>query len=106
MRVTVFGSTGGTGRLTIKRLLQSAGNHTVVAVARTPAALDDIVNAEDVDAGRLIVMKGDLMDPETVAAAVQGAHVVIFTAGVASISQAAKQKTIIYSQGGWSMASI
>jgi uncharacterized protein YbjT (DUF2867 family) len=99
MRVTVFGSTGGTGRLTIRKLLQSAEKHTVVAVARTPAALDDIAKAEDVDSSRLIVMAGDLMDPASVAAAVQGADVVVFAAGVASISQAAKQKTIIYSQG-------
>jgi uncharacterized protein YbjT (DUF2867 family) len=101
MSVTVFGSTGGTGRLTIRRLLQSADKHTVVAVARTPAALDDIVNADDVDCGRLIVMKGDLMDPASVAAAVQGADVVVYAAGAASISQAARQKTVIYSQGGW-----
>jgi putative NADH-flavin reductase len=46
-------------------------------------------------------MKGDLMDPASVAAAVQGADVVVFAAGVASMSQAARQKTVIYSQGGW-----
>lgn len=101
MRVTVFGSTGGTGRLTIRRLLQSPESHTVVAVARTPAALDDIVDAKGLDSSRLIVMKGDLMDPATIAAAVQGADVIVFVAGVASIGQAARQKTVIYSQGGW-----
>jgi uncharacterized protein YbjT (DUF2867 family) len=101
MRVVVFGATGGTGRLTVRKLLQSGENHTVVAVARTPGALDDIVNAEGVDSSRLIVMKGDLMDPGTVSAAVEGADVAIFAAGVASISQATKQKTIIYSKGGW-----
>lgn len=97
MRVTVFGSTGTTGRLTVRKLLESPDQHEVVAVARNPGALDDL--KASVDAARLVLTKGDLMDPATVAAAVQGADVVVYTAGVATIQQAATQKTTVYSMG-------
>ena len=42
MKVVVFGSTGALGRCVLKKLVQEG--HKVRAVARQPAALDDIIN--------------------------------------------------------------
>lgn len=125
MRVVVLGSTGGTGRLTIRKLLQHEGelqpasaHHAsittraapvthacllpagvqVVAVARSPAALDGLV-AELAAGRRLSVLRGDLMDAPSLAPAMAGEDVVVFAAGIASIKQAATSKTTVYSVG-------
>lgn len=78
-------------------LVTSPGNHTVVCVARNPAALDDL--AAEVDTTRLTIVKGDLTDAASLQPAFEGADVVVFAAGVASIKQAATQKTTVYSVG-------
>lgn len=80
MRIVVFGATGGTGRALLKKLLADSEQHEVVAVCRNPSALDDVKTA-NTGAGILNVVKGDLFDAASVATAVQGADVVVFTAG-------------------------
>ncbi|KAF8069585.1 hypothetical protein HT031_001702 [Scenedesmus sp. PABB004] len=101
MRVTVFGATGESGRATLRLLLASKEGHTVVALARRPEALDGLTAELGPDAAaRLKVLRGDLFDADSVRAAVEGADAVVFVAGVASIKQAATQRTTVYSVGG------
>jgi nucleoside-diphosphate-sugar epimerase len=59
MKITLFGSTGPTGRRTLLKLIER--NHTVVAVARNPAALDDIQIPQE-KSHLLVIRKGDVMD--------------------------------------------
>jgi uncharacterized protein YbjT (DUF2867 family) len=71
MRITVFGATGGTGRQVVERAL--ALGHDVVAVARRPEAVTP--------ASRLTVHAGDVLDPASVARAVDGSDAVIICIG-------------------------
>ncbi len=73
MKLTVFGSTGKTGRELLTQAL--AQGHDVVAFARTPARIDDI-NHE-----RLRVVQGDVLDPAAVGDAIAGQHAVLFAVG-------------------------
>jgi putative NADH-flavin reductase len=59
MKVTLFGCTGPTGKRTLLKLIEK--NHTVVAVARNPAALSDIQLPQE-KSHLLSVQKGDVMD--------------------------------------------
>ncbi|MFI5758474.1 NAD(P)-dependent oxidoreductase [Streptomyces sp. NPDC051569] len=72
MRVTVFGATGGIGRLTVQRLLD--GGHHVTALVRTPAKLT--LTHPD-----LTITTGQLSDPAAVRKAVAGADAVISALG-------------------------
>lgn len=62
MKVTLFGSTGPTGRRTLLKLIER--NHTVIAVARNPDALSDISIPSE-KSHLLIIRKGDVMDPNS-----------------------------------------
>ena len=73
MNVVVFGSTGSTGRLVVEAAL-SAG-HVVTAFVRDPKRMP-LTHAN------LRIVKGDAMDPASVASAVQGADAIICTLGV------------------------
>jgi uncharacterized protein YbjT (DUF2867 family) len=75
MKLVVFGSTGGTGKQIVERAL--AAGHDVVAVARKPEA---IAIRDD----KLRVIKGDVLDPTSVAAAVAGASAVLSAIGPAN----------------------
>ncbi|MGH3758597.1 NAD(P)-dependent oxidoreductase [Actinophytocola sp.] len=86
MRVTVFGATGGTGKQVVDQAL--AAGHKVTAVARDPEAV-----AGDRDG--LTVMRGDVLDAESVAPAVAGSDAVVSVLGVAD----RKQPTTVYSRG-------
>ena len=100
--VVVFGSTGPTGRLIVKQLLDAAA-FRVRAVARNPSALDNLdVGGADADAkrGRMEIVKGDLLSAQLTAQNVAGTSAVVFCAGVPSISHARKNKTTVYSVGG------
>ena len=59
MKVTLFGSTGPTGRRTLLKLIER--NHTVIAVARNPDALRDICIPTE-KSHLLVIRKGDVMD--------------------------------------------
>jgi putative NADH-flavin reductase len=72
MQVTVFGATGGIGRLVVDQLL--AAGHDVVAYVRTPAKLD----RQD---SRLHIEVGRLSDLEPVTEAVRGSDAVISALG-------------------------
>ena len=72
MKITVFGGTGGIGRLTVDRLL--VAGHTVTVHARNrgkvPPTWSDV---------RLVI--GEVTDPAAVDAAVAGADAVVSTLG-------------------------
>lgn len=75
MRIAVFGSTGGTGRLLVERALDAG--HDVTAVARNPAK---VTLAHD----RLRVVPGDVLDLPSVEAAAAGADAVMSAVGLRS----------------------
>jgi putative NADH-flavin reductase len=72
MRIVIFGSTGGTGKQLIARGL--ARGHDVVAVARKP---ESVAAKHE----KLSVVKGDVLDTASVAAAVREAGAVISAIG-------------------------
>jgi putative NADH-flavin reductase len=72
MRLTVFGSTGRTGRLLVERAM--AAGHDVVAFARDPSRLG-------ASRERLTVVHGELTDAAAVERAVAGADAVISALG-------------------------
>lgn len=86
MRLTVFGSTRGTGTHVV-RLALDAG-HTVTAAARDPA--DVQVSHE-----RLRTVRADVLDPPSLAGSVDGADAVVSTLGASS----GRQPTTVYSAG-------
>ena len=75
MNVTIFGSTGGTGKELVKQAL-AAGHHVTVYV-RNPAKLS-------VTHDRLAVVQGNLDEPDKIRAAVDGADVVLSALGPTS----------------------
>lgn len=72
MRILIVGSTGGTGRELVTQALERG--HSVTAFARDPARLP--VRHE-----RLTVARGDVLDPEAVAAAIAGQDAVVCALG-------------------------
>ena len=73
MNVVVFGPTGSTGRLVVEFAL--AAGHVVTAFVRDPKRMP-------LTHPNLRIVKGDAMDPASVASAVQGQDAVICTLGV------------------------
>ncbi len=74
MKIAIFGATGGTGSQLVERGL---AEHEIIAVARRPEA---ITAKHD----RLRVVKGDVLDPASIAAAIAGADAVISAIGPAN----------------------
>ncbi|HEY4461599.1 MAG TPA: NAD(P)H-binding protein [Streptosporangiaceae bacterium] len=73
MKLTVFGATGGIGTQVVRQALDAG--HEVVAVVRDPARLD--VPARP----GLTVVRADVMDPEAIGPAVDGADAVVSALG-------------------------
>lgn len=71
MKVTVFGASGATGTCLVRRALDAG--HEVVAVVRDPARMKVPAQA------RLHVIAADVMDPASIAPAVEDAGAVITT---------------------------
>lgn len=71
MKITIFGATGGTGRLFVDRAC--AAGYEVTSVVRNPAGL--------VSRPNLAVITADLADPEEIAAAVAGRDAVLTAIG-------------------------
>ena len=71
-RVLIVGSTGGTGRQLVAQALERG--YEVTALARDPAALA-------MEHPRLTVMRGDVLDPRSVDAAVRGQDVIVSALG-------------------------
>jgi putative NADH-flavin reductase len=86
MIITVFGSTGGTGKQFVRQAL--AADHDVIAVARRPEALD-------ITHPRLTVVQGDVLDPSWDGSGVEGADAVISALGAHPM----RPPTTVYSQG-------
>ena len=72
MKLTIFGATGGTGKHLAQKALEHG--HEVVAYARTPSKLN-------IQHHNLVIMRGDILDKEQVARAVEGADGVINAIG-------------------------
>jgi putative NADH-flavin reductase len=72
MRVLIIGASGGTGRQLVAQALEAG--HQVTALVRNPAKLN--IHHE-----RLAVVKGDVLDYPSVAAAVKGQHAVLSALG-------------------------
>ena len=73
MRIVVIGATGGSGRAAVAALLERG--HDVTVFVRDPEAVRDI--ADDVT-----VVRGDVMHPDDVDAAVRGHDAVVVTLGI------------------------
>jgi putative NADH-flavin reductase len=73
MKLTVFGATGGIGTQVVRQALDAG--HEVVAVVRDPGRLD--VPARP----GLTVVRADVMDPEAIGPALDGADAVVSALG-------------------------
>jgi len=72
MRLLIVGATGGTGRELVAQALERG--HTVTALARAPASLG-------IDHPRLTTLRGDVLDPGSLDAAVRGQDAVLSALG-------------------------
>jgi uncharacterized protein YbjT (DUF2867 family) len=77
MKLVVFGATGGTGKNVLERAL--AEKHDVIAVVRKPGAI--------AEREHLRVVRGDVLAPETLPAALEPGAVVISTIGPSNNKQ-------------------
>lgn len=99
MNITIFGGTGPTGRELIRLTL--AEGHAVTAVARNPAALADFETRAATPSrpgpptATLTVRAGDVLEPDTLAGAVDGADAVLSALG----SRTGRAPTAVYSTG-------
>jgi biliverdin reductase / flavin reductase len=84
MRVTILGASGRTGRLVVDRAL--AAGHEVTAVSRSAAARTGVR-----------VVRGDVLDPASLRAAVAGSDVVLST--IAPPLRQLLRPTTLYSTG-------
>ena len=76
----VVGASGGVGQEIVRELLSADSPAvTVRAFVRDPAKAAALWSGADAGGGRLQLVKGDVTQPETIAAAVKGADVVILT---------------------------
>ena len=78
MKLTIFGSTGGTGRQLVTQALEQG--HTVTAFVRSPEKLDQKHE-------KLQTAKGDVMDIALVERAVQGQDAVLCTLSMPTMSK-------------------
>jgi len=90
LKLLVIGATRGTGRQVMQQAL--AAGHAVVALARDPARIDVPSSVPD---QRLSVVRGDVLDPSSLAPAMADRNAVISTLGVTS----GRAPTTLYSQG-------
>jgi putative NADH-flavin reductase len=74
MKLLVLGASGGTGRNLVEQAL--AANHDVLVLARKPESIKLV--------DHLAVQKGDVLDADSVASAVQGCDAVLSAFGPAS----------------------
>ena len=85
MKLVIFGSTGGIGSQVVEQALEAG--HTVTAVARHPAAIT-------LRHPLLEVVQGDVLQPQTIYAAIAGKDAVISAVGVRN-----RAATTVYSEG-------
>lgn len=85
MKLIIFGSTGGTGRKLVEQALERG--YEVTAFVRNPKKLSQ-------KHGRLTIVQGDVLDPESVEKAIKGHDAVICALG-----QPPKDKTNLRTNG-------
>ena len=90
MKIVLWGATGLTGREVLYQALE--GGHKVKAVARKPS----LIEVEHVN---LSVVRGDVLNPQSVQEAVAGGDVVISELGSGASFSKARKPTTIYSDG-------
>jgi putative NADH-flavin reductase len=78
MNIVIFGSTGPNGCALVEQGLQQG--HKVTAFARNPAALE--IKHEN-----LLVAKGDILEPASVSAAIQGRDAVLSALGTKTLKK-------------------
>lgn len=86
MRIAVIGATGRTGRHVVTQAAHRG--HLVTGVARRPEAV--VVEHRNVN-----VVGGDVLERESLVAALAGCHAVVFAVGVGS----SRAPTVVYSEG-------
>ncbi|MFJ6050802.1 NAD(P)-dependent oxidoreductase [Streptomyces sp. NPDC092307] len=77
MKIALFGATGTIGNRVLREALRRG--HEVTAVVRDPARLPD--SGSGTGAGALVVVRGDVLDPGSVASVVAGHDVVVSAFG-------------------------
>ena len=82
MRVLVTGATGFVGSHVVKALQDSG--HTVRAYVRTPAKLESVTARVGVDLDSLETVRGDIVDADSVTAAIDGCDAVVHAAALVS----------------------
>jgi biliverdin reductase / flavin reductase len=90
MKVAIFGATGGTGRIMIRKALERG--HEVTAATRNPSAL--LGGYE-----RLRVVKADVMQPQTLEAVVEDQDAVITSVSVDNALKEGRKPTTLFSEG-------
>jgi putative NADH-flavin reductase len=90
MKIVLWGATGLTGREVLNQAL--GAGHEVKAVARKPSQIE-------VEHTNLSVVRGDVLDPQSVEDAVAGGEVVISALGSGAELAQARKPTTVYSEG-------
>jgi biliverdin reductase/flavin reductase len=90
MKVAIFGSTGGTGRIMVGKALERGWD--VTAAVRSPSALPWRHE-------HLRVVQADVMRPETLDAATEGQDAVITSVSVGSGLKEGRKPTTLFSEG-------
>jgi biliverdin reductase / flavin reductase len=90
MKVAIFGATGGTGRIIIRRALERG--YEVTAAARNPSAL---LGGHE----RLRVVKADVLQPQTLEAVVDDQDAVITSVSVGNAVKEGRKPTTLFSEG-------
>jgi biliverdin reductase / flavin reductase len=90
MKVAIFGSTGGTGRIMVGKALERGWD--VTAAVRSPSALPWRHE-------HLRVVQADVMRPETLDAAAEGQDAVITSVSVGSGLKEGRKPTTVFSEG-------
>jgi biliverdin reductase/flavin reductase len=90
VKVAIFGATGGTGRIMIRKALERG--HQVTAAARNPSAL---LGGHE----RLRVVEADVMQPQTLDAVVEDQDAVITSVSVGNALREGRKPTTLFSEG-------
>ena len=90
MKVAIFGATGGTGRIMIRKALERG--QEVTAAARNPSAL---LGGHE----RLRVVQADVMQPQTLEAVVEDQDAVITSVSVGNALKEGRKPTTLFSEG-------
>ncbi len=88
MKVAIFGATGGSSRIMIRKAFERG--HKVTAAARNPSAL---LGSHE----RLRLVKADVMQPQTLEAVVEDQDAVITSVSVGNALKEGRKPTTLFS---------